>query len=111
MARRHVTAGATGRYRAVLAVDGSTLDARLRKVGLLRGCPDALPDGRMTALLHNGNCPPAQLWCKPNTQAHDATRARVLGQAGCEAPLDPDRWGAGGGPKHPLRRVPGGSPH
>ena len=64
-------AWAMGRYTAVLGVDGSTLDALLRKVGLLRERPDTPLAGRMTALLHIGSRLPAHLWYEPDPQAHD----------------------------------------
>lgn len=64
-------AWATGRYRAVLAVDGSTLDALLRKVGLLAERADTPLAGRMTALLHIGSRLPAHLWYEPDPRAHD----------------------------------------
>ena len=57
----------------MLAADGSTLDALLRQVGLLRdqeasGTPLA---GRMTALLDLCSRLPRQLWFEPDAQAHD----------------------------------------
>ena len=64
-------AWATDRYSAVLAVDGSTLDALLKKVGLLAERADTLPAGRMTALLHVGSRLPAHLWYELDAQAHD----------------------------------------
>ena len=39
------------RYSAVSAVDGSTLDALIRKMGLLKDLPENLLAGRMAALL------------------------------------------------------------
>jgi Transposase DDE domain len=64
-------AWATERYRAVLAVDGSTLDALLKKVGLLAERVDTPLAGRMTALLHVGSRLPAHLWYEPDARAHD----------------------------------------
>lgn len=64
-------AWATTRYSAVLGVDGSTLDALLRKVGLLQGRPDTPLAGRMTALLDLGSRLPRALWYEPEAQAHD----------------------------------------
>ncbi len=58
-------------YRAVLAVDGSTLDALIKKVGLLAERADTPLAGRMTALLHVGSRLPAHLWYEPDAQAHD----------------------------------------
>jgi hypothetical protein len=59
------------RYAQVLAVDGSTLDALLRKIGLLRGaeCPPLA--GRMTALLDLCSRLPRQIWYEEDAQAHD----------------------------------------
>ena len=64
-------AWATERYSAVLAVDGSTLDALLKKVGLLAERADTPLAGRMTALLHIGSRLPAHLWYEPDAHAHD----------------------------------------
>lgn len=58
-------------YRQVLAVDGSTLDALLRKVGLLRGLTQAPLAGRMTALLDLGTRLPRKVWYEEDPQAHD----------------------------------------
>jgi Transposase DDE domain len=59
------------RYRQVLAVDGSTLDALLRKVGLLRGADGHPLAGRMTALLDLCSRLPRQIWYEADAQAHD----------------------------------------
>ena len=56
---------------AVLAADGSTLDALVRKVGLLRDRPDTPLAGKMTALLDVGARLPRQLWYEPDAAAHD----------------------------------------
>lgn len=66
-------AWARARFSAVLAADGSTLDALLRKVGLLREREDpATPlAGRMTALLDVCSRLPRRLWYEPDAQAHD----------------------------------------
>ena len=64
-------AWARAHYPAVLAFDGSTLDALLRKVGLLRDCPDTPLAGRMTALLDLCSRLPCQLWYEPDAAAHD----------------------------------------
>jgi DDE family transposase len=58
-------------YTAVLAADGSTLDALLRKVGLLREREDTPLAGRMTALLDLCSRLPRRLWYEPDAQAHD----------------------------------------
>jgi len=59
------------RYSQVLVVDGSTLDALLRKVGLLRGAEKHPLAGRMTALLELGSRLPYHLWYEEDPQAHD----------------------------------------
>jgi len=64
-------AWARERYAAVLAVDGSTLDALVRKVGLLRDRPDRPLAGRMAALLDLGSRLPRTLWYEPDARAHD----------------------------------------
>ena len=64
-------AWAAARYPAVLAADGSTLDALVRRVGLLRDRPDQPLAGRMTALLDLGSRLPHALWYEPDPQAHD----------------------------------------
>lgn len=64
-------AWARARYQQVLAVDGSTLDALLRKVGLLRDLPKNPLAGRMTALLDLGSRLPRQVWYEADPQAHD----------------------------------------
>jgi DDE family transposase len=64
-------AWARARYTAVLAVDGSTLDALMRKVGLLRDAALHPLAGRITALLDLGSRLPQELWYEENAQAHD----------------------------------------
>ena len=64
-------AWAQARYRAVQAVDGSTLDALVRKVGLLRDAPTHPLAGRMTGLLNLCTRLPDALWYDPAAQAHD----------------------------------------
>jgi hypothetical protein len=66
-----VIAWARERYGVVLAVDGSTLDVLLRKVGLLRGAERPPLAGRMTALLDLGSRLPRQIWYEEDPQAHD----------------------------------------
>jgi hypothetical protein len=66
-----VLAWACQRYAAVLAVDGSTLDALLRKVGLLRGSETNPLAGRMMALLDLCSWLPRHLWYEEDAQAHD----------------------------------------
>jgi hypothetical protein len=64
-------AWALARYTQVLAVDGSTLDSLLRKLGLLKDLPQAPLAGRMTALLHLGSRLPVQVWYTADPHAHD----------------------------------------
>jgi hypothetical protein len=59
------------RYSAVLGVDGSTLDALLRKVGLLQDRPDTPLAGRMTGLVDLGSRLPRALWFEPDAAAQD----------------------------------------
>ncbi len=58
-------------YTAVLAVDGSTLDAVLRKVGLLRETLLHPLAGRMVALLDVASMLPRQVWYEADANAHD----------------------------------------
>ncbi len=58
-------------YRQVLIHDGSTLDALLRKVGLLREADTQPLAGRMTALLDLASRLPRQVWYEEDAQAHD----------------------------------------
>lgn len=66
-----VLAWARQHYAAVLAVDGSTLDALLRKVGLLREAETNPLAGRMMALLDLCSWLPRHLWYEEDAQAHD----------------------------------------
>jgi DDE family transposase len=64
-------AWARDHFTAVLAADGSTLDALLRKVGLLRDREATPLAGRMTALLDLCSRLPRRLWYEPDAAAHD----------------------------------------
>jgi len=64
---------AQARYAQVLALDGSTLDALLRKVGLLREREKHPLAGRIAALLDVGSRLPLQLWYEEDPAAHDMT--------------------------------------
>lgn len=64
-------AWAAERYLAVLAVDGSTLDALIRKIGLLQDLPENPLAGRMTALLDLCTRLPEKLWYEKDPNAHD----------------------------------------
>lgn len=66
-----VIAWAQARYAAVLAVDGSTLDALVRKVGLLREAVVHPLAGRITALLDLGSRLPQDVWYEEDAKAHD----------------------------------------
>jgi hypothetical protein len=63
-------AWAAERYRAVFAVDGSTLAALIRKLGLLRDLPENPLAGRMTALLDLCTRLPEKLWYESDPKAH-----------------------------------------
>jgi hypothetical protein len=58
-------------FKDVLVVDGSTLDALLRKVGLLRDLETYPLAGRMTALLSVLSRLPQHIWYEADAQAHD----------------------------------------
>lgn len=58
-------------YTQVLVQDGSTLDALLRKVGLLRDSVVHPLGGRMTALLDLCSRLPQHLWYEEDAEAHD----------------------------------------
>lgn len=64
-------AWAQERYSAVQVVDGSTLDALVRKIGLLKDLPHNPLAGKITALLYLGSRLPSQIWYEPDAQAHD----------------------------------------
>jgi hypothetical protein len=62
---------AAERYRAVLAVDGSTLDTLIRKLGLLQDLPKNPLAGRMTALLDLCTRLPEKIWYESDPKAND----------------------------------------
>jgi Transposase DDE domain len=64
-------AWAKERFTAVLVVDGSTLDALVKKVGLLRDAVGHPLAGRLTALLDLASRLPQELWYEEDAQAHD----------------------------------------
>lgn len=66
-----VLAQVQAQYSAILTVDGSTLDALLRKVGLLRGQATWPLGGKLMALLDIGSWLPVQVWYDEDPQAHD----------------------------------------
>jgi len=64
-------AWAQARYTRVASVDGSTLDALIRKMGLLKDLPKHPLAGKMTALLDICTRLPVQIWYESNPKAHD----------------------------------------
>lgn len=58
-------------YDRIWAVDGSTLDALMRRVGLLRDLPQHPLAGRMMAILDVSSRLPVHLWYTEDDQAHD----------------------------------------
>jgi hypothetical protein len=58
-------------FPSILAVDGSTLDTLLRKVGLLREGEGPVLAGRMAALLEVAAGLPRRVWYEADSQAHD----------------------------------------
>jgi hypothetical protein len=64
-------AWAQAHFTACLIADGSTLDALIRKVGLLRDLENRPLAGKMTALLHLGSQLPAQIWFNAKATTHD----------------------------------------
>jgi len=64
-------AWAQERYSDVLVHDGSTLDALMRKVGLLREAETHPLAGRMTALMSLVTRLPRRIWYDADAQAHD----------------------------------------
>lgn len=59
------------RYPTVLAADGSTLDALMRKVGLLREQEAHPLAGKMMTILDVCSWLPTELWYEENASAHD----------------------------------------
>jgi len=66
-----VLAWAQQRYTHVLSVDGSTLDALLCKVGLLRGSHQHPLAGKMMVLLNVCSWLPTAIWLEQDTTVHD----------------------------------------
>ncbi len=64
-------ASAQQHFTDVLALDGSTLDALLHKVGLLKGREKRALGGRMAGLLNIATRLPRQIWYEEDSQAHD----------------------------------------
>lgn len=59
------------RYKRVVSVDGSTLDALIRKMGLLKDLVSHPLAGKMTAVLDVCSRLPLHLWYEANPKAHD----------------------------------------
>jgi len=66
-----ILAWAQEHYTAVLAADGSTLDALVRKVGLLRDSETFPLAGKMMAVLDLCSWLPHDLWYNRDAKAHD----------------------------------------
>lgn len=64
-------AWAQARFTQLAICDGSTLDALMRKVGLLHDLPANPLAGRMTALLDLASRLPWDIWYDEDSQAHD----------------------------------------
>ena len=64
-------AWAQKRYETIVAADGSTLDALLRKVGLLRGQEKHPLAGKIMTLLNVCTLLPQAIWFDPHAQASD----------------------------------------
>jgi hypothetical protein len=64
-------AWAAQRYSTILVSDGSTLDALLRKVGLLREADRAPLAGKMLTLLNVITLLPTAIWFEAQATAHD----------------------------------------
>jgi hypothetical protein len=58
-------------YERVWAIDGSTLDALIRRVGLLRDLPEHPLAGRLMAILDVASRLPQQVWYTDDAHAHD----------------------------------------
>jgi hypothetical protein len=59
------------KFSKVLILDGSTLDALLRKVGLLREGEGTVLAGRMATLLNAASLLPEEVWYEEDSHAHD----------------------------------------
>ena len=67
-----VLAQVSTHFCRIVAVDGSTLDTLLRKVGLLRGQEGPVLAGRMGGLVDMVTRVPAAVWYEEDSQANDA---------------------------------------
>lgn len=59
------------RYKQVVSVDGSTLDALIRKMGLLKDLESYPLAGKLTAVLDVCTRLPLHVWYEANPKAHD----------------------------------------
>ena len=66
-------AWALEQFPEVWVLDGSTLDALLRKVGLLREGEGPVLAGRIAALVSAASLLPRQIWYEEDSHAHDQT--------------------------------------
>jgi hypothetical protein len=66
-------AWAVAHFPDVVVLDGSTLDALLRKVGLLREGEGPVLAGRIAGLIRAASQLPRQIWYEEDSQAHDQT--------------------------------------
>jgi hypothetical protein len=64
-------AWAQKRYETIVAADGSTLDALLRKVGLLRGVEKHPLAGKIMTVLNVCTLLPQAIWFEPDAKAND----------------------------------------
>ena len=88
-------AWAQARYCEVQAVDGSTLDALIRKIGLLKDLPQNRLAGKITALLNLGSRLPSQIWYESDPKAHDHARQHKRPPAWCQSAHDTSNSGNG----------------
>jgi hypothetical protein len=80
------------RFEPVLAVDGSTLDALLRKLGLLRDAPRPPLAGRMTALLDLCSRLPRQIWFEEDPRRMISGSGGAFKRPWCRAPCCCMTW-------------------
>jgi hypothetical protein len=66
-----VIARAQAHFPAIWAVDGTTLEAVFKKVGLRRGIPGTVHGGTVEAVLDLATKLPVQLWLDPDPAAND----------------------------------------
>ncbi len=82
---------ARDRFSHIWSVDGSVLDALLRKTGLLVGKDKPILAGKITTVVDVVTQVPAYIWYKENAQAHDQTFWGMIFEvltAGCLLLLD-----------------------